>query len=110
VLFAGIIDDVDEVYLNGEQIGTVKELSRKDKRYSYTGYNFVLRAYDIPNNLLNKGSENHIEIIVRDHTGLGGIYDGPIGITDSETAKPIINKSLKDRRSSFRKLLDYWFD
>lgn len=110
VLFAGIIDDIDEVYLNGEKIGSVHDLRKKNKVYSLTSDNFILRAYTIPDNLLNKGGENFIEIIVRDHTGPGGIYDGPIGIVDMETAKSIINKSLKDTRSSFQKLLDYWFD
>ena len=110
ILFAGIIDDVDEVYLNGEKIGTLKQLRRRNRRYSFSSPNYILRAYEIPNYLLNKGGENHIEIIVRDHGGPGGIYDGPIGITDIETAKPIITKSLKDSRSSFQKLLDSWFD
>jgi sialate O-acetylesterase len=110
ILFAGYIDDVDEVYLNGEKIGTVRDLRRKNRKYSYASDNFILRAYTIPDHLLNKGGENVIEIIVRDHTGPGGIYDGPIGIVDMDTAKPIIIKSLKDTRSSFQKLLDYWFD
>lgn len=70
----------------------------------------MLRAYDIPDHLLNRGGENTIEIMVRDHMGPGGIYDGPIGITDRETASPIINKSKKDNRNSFQKFLDYWFD
>lgn len=110
ILFAGVIDDVDEVYLNGEKIGTVRDLRRRNRRYSYSSENYILRAYKIPNNLLNKGGENFIEIIVKDHGGPGGIYDGPIGIVDMDTAKPIINKSLKDSRSSFQKFLDYWFD
>lgn len=110
MLFAGIIDDVDEVYLNGEKIGTVKALKRKNRRYSYTSDNFILRAYEIPSGLLNEGDKNHIEIIVNDYLGPGGIYDGPIGIVDRNTAISIINKSQKDSRNSFQKLLDYWFD
>ena len=110
VLFAGRIDDVDEVYLNGEKIGSSSQLRRKHRRFSYSSDHLILRAYDIPDNLLNKGGENTIEIMVRDHTGPGGIYDGPIGITDRETASPIIDKSLKDNKSSFQKFLDYWFD
>ncbi|GAB7087283.1 hypothetical protein JCM15579A_13870 [Marinifilum fragile] len=110
VLFAGVIDDVDEVYLNGEKIGSSSQLKRKNRRYSYISDNYILRAYDIPDHLLNRGGENTIEIMVRDHMGPGGIYDGPIGITDREMASPIINKSMKDNRNSFQKFLDYWFD
>ncbi|WP_421919785.1 beta galactosidase jelly roll domain-containing protein [Marinifilum sp.] len=110
VLFAGYIDDIDEVYLNGEKIGGILDLKRKRRSYSHISANYILRAYEIPDKLLIKGHENYIEIIVRDHGGPGGIYNGPIGIIGKESAQKIRNKSIKDSRSPFQKFLDYWFD
>ena len=110
VLFVGVIDDVDEVYLNGTKIGSIRELRRKNRKYRYASPNLILRAYDIPENLLVRGGENIIEIIVEDHGGPGGIYRGPIGIVDQQKALSIAKKSVQDTRNKFEKCIDYWFD
>ncbi|MGQ1909589.1 beta galactosidase jelly roll domain-containing protein [Marinifilum sp. RC60d5] len=108
VLFMGVIDDVDEVYLNGQKIGSVRDMKRK--RFSYAGNHLTLRAYEIPDNLLKHNSINSIEVIVEDFSGPGGIYKGPIGIIGENEAMSISKKSFKDTRSPFQKLIDYWFD
>lgn len=108
VLFMGVIDDVDEVYLNGRKIGTVRDMRRK--RFSYAGDHVTLRAYEIPDKLIKRNEINRIEVIVDDFSGPGGIYKGPIGIIDQSEASPIIKKGIKDTRSPFQKLIDYWFD
>jgi sialate O-acetylesterase len=44
-----------------------------------------LRVYDVPAGLLKRGMSNTIEVLVEDMGNIGGIYEGPIGIT-SRTA------------------------
>lgn len=76
-LVLGKIDDFDHVFLNGQQIGKVEDLE------DYSSYNRdnsyrIYRVYKIPSGLLK--SENVIAVEVLDHYGVGGIYEGPIGL------------------------------
>lgn len=83
VLILGMIDDLDETYLNGRRIGrtgsmaTQKELRDLGQEYR------ELRAYTIPLDLLND-RENVLAVRVYDGFQHGGIYDGPIGIVTRE--------------------------
>jgi len=71
----GYIDDVDEVFFNGEKIG-------------FTGgfppeYNTAWRAervYRVPDRLLKQTGENLIAVRVYDKGGEGGIYSGDVGV------------------------------
>ncbi|MPQ48024.1 glycoside hydrolase [Marinifilum sp. N1E240] len=110
VLLLGVIDDEDEVYLNGEKLDVVRELRKWSSRYRYGGNHMLLRAYEIPENLIDRRGINRIEVIVEDHSGPGGIYKGTIGIVDGDVAMPIIKKGYKDTKSPFEKFIDYWFD
>lgn len=67
VLLLGKIDDSDKTYLNGKLVGTM--VNRWDQ----------LRSYFLPAGLLKVG-ENTILIMVDDPQGLGGIYEGPVGL------------------------------
>jgi sialate O-acetylesterase len=77
VLILGKIDDFDDTYLNGKLIGRTNDRKRYGSSTSYDR----LRVYDIPSGLLKKGVDNVIEIMVEDMGNVGGIYEGPIGIT-----------------------------
>lgn len=77
VLILGKIDDFDEVYINGELIGATNDHRRYGRSYSYEQF----RAYDIPGYVLKDKGPNSIEILVQDIGNVGGIYEGPIGIT-----------------------------
>lgn len=70
----GFIDDVDEVYLNGKLIGKSGDFP---PNYN-TAYN-SFRAYPIPQDYVNKGS-NYIAVRVFDAQLDGGIISGDIGI------------------------------
>ncbi len=77
VLILGKIDDFDVTYLNGKQIGFTNDGRKFGMSSSYDR----LRVYDIPSGLLKKGSDNVIEIMVEDIGNVGGMYEGPIGIS-----------------------------
>lgn len=106
-LVMGKIDDFDEVYLNGELIGEVRDLdsySRFQRGNAYSLY----RIYKIPNNLLK--SKNMISVEVWDEHGLGGIYEGPVGIMKAADARNFQEKIRWQERDSgwnsfFRELI-----
>jgi sialate O-acetylesterase len=82
ILFCGRIDDRDEVYVNGLLIGQTGLFS-KTKQETLKTYRKE-RIYFIPSHLIRVGKPNSITIRVLDHGGLGGIYEGPIGIATRE--------------------------
>ncbi|MGL1886491.1 MAG: beta galactosidase jelly roll domain-containing protein [Reichenbachiella sp.] len=74
-LILGYIDDVDEVYFNGELIGR----SGKFPPHFKTAYN-AYRRYQIPGELINYNGDNVIAVRVYDDGLNGGIVNGEIGI------------------------------
>jgi sialate O-acetylesterase len=104
-LSLGKIDDIDDVYLNGEHIGDVYDL-RRDAEYRMSGWEYnARRIYKINEGLLNRNGKNTIAVRVYDEQGLGGIYEGPIGFMSAENCRRYRNKYHSDR--SF---WDYMFD
>lgn len=106
-LVLGKIDDFDKVYLNGELIGRVEELDqysrfRRDRAYS------LMRIYKIPAGLLR--SKNLVSVEVNDTYGMGGIYEGPVGIVTRDAALKIGGKhresNFSDRSFSIWDLID----
>ena len=77
VLILGKIDDFDRTYLNGKQIGKTYDGEPFGQSNSF----YQLRVYNIPLNLLKKEGVNTIEVMVEDMGNIGGIYEGPVGIT-----------------------------
>ena len=77
VLILGRIDDFDITYLNGKKIGETHD----DRSFGISMSFTTLRVYNIPKGLLKKGLDNTIEVLVEDIGNIGGIYEGPIGIT-----------------------------
>ena len=83
-LSLGYIDDVDEVYINGNLIGKTGSFPNN---YT-TAYN-ANRIYRIPKNILKTNGENSIAIRVYDEGGEGGIIHGNIGIMIDFDAIPV---------------------
>jgi Beta-galactosidase jelly roll domain len=77
LLVLGKIDDFDKAYLNGKLIGKTNDGKSFGRSDSYN----KLRAYNIPIGILKKGETNTIEVLVEDMGNIGGIYEGPVGIT-----------------------------
>ncbi|SFD93290.1 sugar-binding domain-containing protein [Thermophagus xiamenensis] len=75
MLFLGYIDDVDEVYVNGQKIGHKGSFPP----YFFTAYN-AERRYIIPAGLINFNGYNTIAVRVYDAQLDGGIMKGNIGI------------------------------
>ena len=108
-LSLGKIDDIDDVYLNGEYVGDVYDLKRNTfSRGSGWEYN-ARRIYKIPEGLLRKNATNIIAVRVYDGQELGGIYEGPIGIMTAENSRKYRNKHHSDvyRYGSF---WEYMYD
>ena len=96
-LSLGKIDDIDDVYLNGELVGNVYDLRRGfEFRWNGGEYN-VRRIYKIREGLLNRNGFNTIAVKVYDGQGLGGIYEGPIGIMSAENAREYRNDYHSDQ-------------
>ena len=80
ILLLGRIDDLDEVYLNGELIGSTGRLRHGANKKDIGRFYLQQRAYSIPMSLLNPNRENTLAVRVQDLWLHGGIYDGPIGL------------------------------
>lgn len=83
-LVMGYIDDVDEVYLNGELIGFSGEFPPAYQT-AYKAY----RVYPVPRSLLRRNGENVIAVRIYDALISGGILSGPIGLYAKREAMPL---------------------
>lgn len=106
ILFLGKIDDVDEVYLNGDRIG------KTGLKYSSGGGDFDRwRAYTIPNDKLLTDKENVLAVRVYDGYMHGGIYRGPIGLVKRETyLEWEKHKEYKTQKKGWQKLIEWMFE
>ncbi|MCG8581146.1 MAG: beta galactosidase jelly roll domain-containing protein [Bacteroidales bacterium] len=88
ILLLGKIDDEDKTWLNGTRIGGVSPGATRSSlarglNGSYQAYT-TLRAYKIPQSLINTYGQNTIAVRVVDSGIDGGIYEGPVGIMTKE--------------------------
>jgi sialate O-acetylesterase len=108
VLMIGRIDDSDEVYLNGTKIGGTGHLSDSDRHGG--DYYAQQRGYAFPASLLK--AQNVVAVRVYDHGGMGGIYEGPLGLISQSDyiayweANRHRHRGLNSLRSLFRHLND----
>jgi len=81
VVVLGKIDDIDQVYINGTLVGSTGNFPSRTNLRAYTSQEFdAFRGYYVPAGLLKKGQKNIIAVRVLDTGGIGGIYEGPVGI------------------------------
>ena len=106
ILLLGKIDDVDEVYLNGEYLGRTGRMLRPGEEGSYGNEYQKLRAYTVPRGKLDEG-ENLLAVKVHDNYRDGGIYEGPIGFVSRERYQAWTKRT--DKRRSFWDVFDGWF-
>lgn len=81
IMSLGRIDDIDEVFINGEKIGGLGPINDLDNLGRENNFYSQERYYYIPPNLIHSNQENQIAVRVYDGWQYGGIYDGAIGIT-----------------------------
>ena len=67
ILILGKVDDYDQTYINGKLVGS-------------TAKHDHLRVYYLKPDVIVAGSMNLLLVYVDDPQGLGGIYEGPVGI------------------------------
>jgi len=85
ILLVGRIDDVDQVFLNGEKLGETGPWPDDSKYVGYYGEHYLeYRAYYLPSKMLRKSGENVLAVRVFDALFHGGIWDGPIGLVTRE--------------------------
>ncbi len=75
VMLAGRIDDADELYINGQFIGSTGGYKTQETGWSHKEF----RNYTIPAGVLKPGN-NYIEIRIYDSGSEGGILEGPVGL------------------------------
>jgi hypothetical protein len=112
-LSLGKIDDIDDVYLNGEHIGNVYDLRKKSWMGAQsTGWEWTMpRTYKIRAGLLNRNGSNTLAVRVYDGQGLGGVYEGPIGIMTAENYHIYKKKHHSDSYSySFKSFWGFVYD
>lgn len=98
VLLLGKIDDLDQVYVNGQLIGGTGNLIEGDGGHVRASQEFTqFRGYYVPKGLIKQNVTNVIAVRVYDARGVGGIYEGPVGLIAQEN---YINywRSKKDSR------------
>jgi len=103
ILLLGKIDDMDEVYINGQFIGKTGKFY-DNPEHIHIGNNdwLTLRAYTIPKNILKINKENLVSVRVYDGRIYGGIYEGPIGITT--------RKHFREWQKKEKSIFDFLFD
>ena len=103
----GYIDDVDEVFVNGQKIGFTGTFPP----HFQTAYN-SRRMYYLPNEILKKGQPNVIAVRVFDTILDGGILSGTIGIFTTKDPLPPIQRleglwKIREHRSPEWRELSY---
>jgi beta-galactosidase/beta-glucuronidase len=88
MLYLGFIDDVDQVYINGQFLN-----GRGSDGPSYISAYNQRRNYQISSQMLNFDGENTIAVRVYDDWGDGGIVAGKIGIYSLGTSNPSLDFS-----------------
>ncbi len=84
VVAAGKIDDIDEVYINGQLIGHTGHFETESDEPDTYGCYDEFRGYYLPGDFKLKEKGNLIAIRVYDSRSSGGIYEGPVGIVTQE--------------------------
>jgi len=107
VLMLGVIDDMDETYLNGVLIGSTGEINKTFPRTNDYDYE-QFRGYFLPEGLLKPDEENIIAVRVYDGFKEGGIYSGSIGFTTQAKYVSYWKKVKRKEESEWQKLFRNW--
>ena len=108
ILLLGKIDDVDEVYLNGQRVGRTGVIPAHGQAWNNDQSSYKqLRAYSLPPDVLRLDQENVLAVRVYDGLMQGGIYDGPIGFIERSHYITWRN-SRKDNRDGLERFFDFF--
>jgi sialate O-acetylesterase len=82
VLMLGKIDDLDEVYINGQLVGSTGEIHPSPYMIHKGNHYSQDRLYYLDDKTIKPGQLNTIAVRVYDADGGGGIYTGSIGLVE----------------------------
>jgi len=80
VMVLGKIDDIDQLYINGQFIASTGEFKGNINEINCTFEYNEQRGYYIPKGVIKPNVRNTIAVRIYDCRGDGGIYKGPVGI------------------------------
>ncbi len=85
VLMMGKIDDLDQVYLNGQLVGSTGTMYDDSRRNTHDNNEYdQFRGYYLPDGIAKINEDNVIAVRVWDGYLNGGIYQGPVGLISQE--------------------------
>ena len=105
VLMIGKIDDLDQVYLNGELVGSTGTIKDNPEENKFSQEYAQFRGYYIQDGIIKPNEENVIAVRVYDGWRDGGIYEGPIGLITQERYTKFWRKK-KDYKNIFELIFD----
>lgn len=97
VLVLGKIDDMEQVYLNGELIGSTGDLIAEAREGISVVYYKQLRGYRVETSKLKKG-KNVLAVRMYDNEREGGIYEGPLGFAKMDDYLNFLSKKVKKKK------------
>jgi len=108
VLILGRIDDIDEVYVNGQFVGSTGKMYDDPSKIQHSDNNYKqFRGYFLPGGIIKPNQENVIAVRVYDDYLDGGIFEGPIGLMTQDK----YTKYWRDRKKQEKKnIFDWWFN
>jgi sialate O-acetylesterase len=106
VLMMGKIDDLDEVYLNGQLIGSTGHIYDDPSRNSHSYEYEQFRGYYLPDSLIKYNEENVVAVRVYDDWRDGGIYFGPVGLITQERYTKFWKEIRKRHKNIFEVLFE----
>jgi len=101
VLMVGKIDDLDEVYLNGQLVGSTGVINDDPSKNRHDNEYSQFRGYYIPDGLVKVNEDNVIAVRVYDGYLVGGIYEGPVGIITQERYTKFWREMKKKKKNIF---------
>jgi hypothetical protein len=101
VLMVGRIDDLDEVYLNGQLVGSTGHIYDDPSQNSHSYEYEQFRGYYIPEGLIKYDEENVVAVRVYDGWRDGGIYSGPVGFITQERYTKFWREMKKKKKNIF---------
>lgn len=100
-LLLGQIDDADQTFFNGQQIGSGGHMPEDKEGYESAA--FKMRSYTVPPELIKYGEPNILSVRVFDELGNGGMAKGPLGMLPLKgKAASKWQDTVKDQRAAER--------
>jgi sialate O-acetylesterase len=84
ILLLGMIDDLDETFVDGQRIGKTGSFSDHGKPRGRGDEYTSLRAYTLPSEVVKRGGVHTLAVRVFDLQLHGGIYAPPMGLVARE--------------------------